>query len=54
MPRENQSVVEAFIHWVKAASDENLRDFAEAMEIEIEDLEADDFFGTEGINKRFA
>lgn len=54
MPRENQTVVEAFVNWVKTATTEQLEQFADALELEIEDLEADDFFGTEGINKRFA
>ncbi len=54
MPRQQQSVPEAFAKWAKTASEQELHDFADQVLEEIEDLEADDFFGTEGINKRFA
>jgi hypothetical protein len=54
VPRENQSLLDAFVQWVKTATPDQLWLFAEALEVDIEDLEADDFFGTEGINKRFA
>lgn len=46
--------IEDFREWVNSASDDDLSDFIEEIEDIILDLEEDDFFGTEGLNKRFA
>ena len=54
MSRDVESMSHAFAQWVKQATVEELREFAEALAEEIGCLEEDDFFGTEGINKRFA
>ncbi len=54
MPREFETMIIAFAKWAKAATEDELKEFAEQLSEEIYDLEADDFFGTEGINKRFA
>jgi len=54
MSREVESMSHAFAQWAKQATVEELREFAEELAEEIECLEEDDFFGTEGINKRFA
>jgi len=54
MPREVDRMAEAFVQWAKTAKDEELRELAEYLEDELYALESDDFFGTEGINKRFA
>lgn len=41
--------------WFINASDEDIQNFLEnGLEDLILDLESDDFFGTEGLNKRFA
>lgn len=47
MSREVESMSHAFAQWAKQTTVEELAE-------EIEWLEEDDFFGTEGINKRFA
>lgn len=46
--------VEDFRAWVAGADDDDLRDFIDEVEDVIIDLESNDFFGTEGLNKRFA
>lgn len=44
-----------FREWVEDASDEEIQEFLdEGLESLIIELESDDFFGTEGFNKRFA
>lgn len=41
--------------WFATASDEDIQEFLDCgLEDLILDLEGDDFFGTEGLNKRFA
>jgi hypothetical protein len=43
-----------FRQWVIDADDEHLQDFIDEIESDIISLEQDDFFGTEGLNKRFS
>jgi len=43
-----------FREWVKSADAESLEVFIDETLNVILDLESDDFFGTEGLNKRFA
>ena len=43
-----------FRQWVIDADDETLQEFVDEIEREIIGLEQDDFFGTEGLNKRFS
>lgn len=43
-----------FRDWVVNADEDDLEEFIDAITEEIELLEQDDFFGTEGFNKRFA
>lgn len=43
-----------FRQWVIDADDEALQEFVDEIEREIIGLEQDDFFGTEGLNKRFS
>lgn len=45
---------EDFREWVVSADRKILEDFILEIEDVILDLEQDDFFGTEGLNKRFA
>lgn len=45
--------VEDFREWAMTAEDEDLEDFIEDIKDIILDLEQDDYFGTEGLNKRF-
>lgn len=49
-----QDITDAFVAWVKEASRDELKDFASQIEGSLYDLEEDDYFGTEGMNKRFA
>ncbi len=47
--------VDSFRSWVEKADDLELEEFLQAGGYDaIYDLEQDDFFGTEGFNKRFA
>lgn len=43
-----------FRDWVKKADTETLEDFIFQIEGILYELEAEDYFGTEGFNKRFA
>lgn len=43
-----------FRAWVARADDGDLEEFIREVEVEIELLEQEDFFGTEGFEKRFA
>lgn len=43
-----------FRDWVKRANTDTLEDFLFQIEDKIYRLEGDDYFGTEGFNKRFA
>jgi hypothetical protein len=43
-----------FREYVERSSDSDLQDFLDEIQYLLLDLEQDDFFGTEGINKRFA
>jgi len=43
-----------FREWVLNADDDTLQEFIDEIESEIISLEQDDFFGTEGLNKRFS
>ena len=43
-----------FRQWVIDSDDETLQEFVDEIEREIIGLEQDDFFGTEGLNKRFS
>lgn len=54
MRNRNEIDVYDFREWVRNAPIENLEYFISLIEREILDLEEDDFFGTEGLNKRFA
>lgn len=54
MSREQVTITEAFAQWASKASIEQLKEFAEDISEILYDLEADDYFGTEGLNKRFA
>lgn len=54
MTKGVESQSDAFVAWVKKASDQQLKELAVAIEDELDYLEAEDYFGTEGINKRFA
>ena len=40
--------------WVKRADDDTLQEFLDEIRPVIDLLEEEDFFGTEGFNKRFA
>lgn len=47
-------LIEHIREWFKKASDEQISNFLdEGLEELIEDLESEDFFGTEGLNYRF-
>lgn len=50
----NKIDAEDFRIWVEEADDYDLDLFIDAIKETILELEADDFFGTEGLNKRFA
>jgi len=52
--KRNEIDVYDFREWVRNAPIEDLQYFIGLIEQEIIDLESDDFFGTEGLNKRFA
>jgi hypothetical protein len=54
MRNRNEIDVYDFREWVRNAPIEDLEYFIILIEREILDLEEDDFFGTEGLNKRFA
>ncbi len=55
MPRNRNLNPAQLREWAAQATDAELRDFLRNGLIDlIEDLEQDDFFGTEGFNKRFA
>lgn len=54
MRYKNKIEVEDFRIWVEDADDYDLELFIDAVKETILELEADDFFGTEGLNKRFA
>lgn len=43
-----------FRAWVSQAEDDQLTELVVEVHEELRELENDDFFGTEGINKRFA
>lgn len=45
--------IDDFRQWVLNAEDEDLETFLGEIEDVVIDLESDDFFGTEGLNKRF-
>jgi hypothetical protein len=46
--------VDDFRQWVLGADSETLEEFLDEVLWTIENLEQDDFFGTEGFNKRYA
>lgn len=54
MARETETIIEAFVQWAKRASEEELTEFADDISEVLYDLEENDYFGTEGLNKRFA
>lgn len=54
MAREQQHITEAFAHWAKNATLEQLKEFAGEIQFDLYELEEDDYFGTEGLNKRLA
>jgi hypothetical protein len=54
MRNRNQIDVYDFREWVRNADIKDLQDFLDVIESKVIDLESNDFFGTEGLNKRFA
>ena len=55
MAKNNKKdAIDEFYTWLKNASNEELYSLAEELVEEALMLEQDDWFGTEGINKRFA
>lgn len=54
MRYKNKIDIEDFREWVEGSDDYDLELFIDAIKETILELESDDFFGTEGINKRFA
>ena len=54
MKNYNKIDTEDFRIWVEEADDYDLSLFIDAIKETLLELEADDFFGTEGLNKRFA
>lgn len=54
MTREQVTITEAFAQWASKSSIEELEDFAMVSLDVLYELEENDYFGTEGLNKRFA